>query len=64
MTLNTIRSEAKLGFVPEYRLREMLRKGELPGFYAGSRYYVHHELLMEKLEADCRANMGEKVVSE
>lgn len=64
MTFNTIKQEAKQGIVPEHRLRQMLKAGVLPGYFAATRFYVCHELLMEKLEADCRANMGEKVISQ
>ena len=56
MTFLTIKGEAKLGIVPEHYLRAMLKRGELPGFYSGNRFYVHHEALIEKLTEECRKN--------
>lgn len=56
MTIYTVKKEAKLGIIPEHRLRQMLKEGKLPGFYAGNRYYIWHELLMEQIEECCRAN--------
>ena len=37
-------------------LRAMQAQGRLPGFYAGSRFYVNVDMLREQLEAECRAN--------
>ena len=48
----TIRQEAKDGgTVTEYQLRQMLAKGELPGFYSGRTFKINHTQLVEKLNA-------------
>ena len=38
-------------------LRSMVKRGECPGFYSGSRFYVNMALLREKLEQDSRSAM-------
>lgn len=53
----TIKQTARKGPYSEYRLRKMLRAGELPGFYSGTRFYVNYELLMEQLDRECRSKM-------
>lgn len=53
----TIKQTARRGPYPEHRLRKMLRIGELPGFYSGTRYYVNYDLLMEQLDRECRSRM-------
>ena len=35
---------------PEYRLRQWGKQGLLPGYYAGSRFYIDCEKLQEQLE--------------
>ena len=54
MTVFTIRGEARESNLPEHFLRSLLRQNQLPGFYAGTRYYVNHELFMEQLDAMSR----------
>ena len=39
-----------MGPLSEHTLRQMLRRGELPGFYVGSHYRVNYEMLLEKLK--------------
>lgn len=56
MKFLTIKQEAELGIVPGFRLRQMLKQGRLPGYYAGSRYYVNHDMLVAQLEAECMRN--------
>lgn len=51
MIFLTIRQEAQQGIVPEHRLRQMLKQKALPGFYAGTRFYVNHEQFVAQLEA-------------
>ncbi len=58
----TIRQTAKKGPYSEPQLRKMLRIGELPGFYSGTRFYVNYELLMEQLDNECRSRMRQKEV--
>lgn len=53
----TIKQTARKGPYSEHRLRKMLRAGELPGFYSGTRFYVNYELLMGQLDRECRSRM-------
>lgn len=46
----TIRGAAAMGPLSEHTLRQMLRRGELPGFYIGSHYRVNYEMLLEMLK--------------
>lgn len=48
----TIRQTARSGILSESALRRRLACGQLPGFYAGSRYYVHVGQLLEMLEKE------------
>ena len=41
--------------LPHTLLRKMLSEHRLPGFYAGTRYYVNIDLLREQLESASRA---------
>lgn len=61
MEFLTIMQEAKRGLVPEYRLRQMLKQGKLPGYFAGTRFYIHHEMLVKQLDEECLRNMGGQV---
>lgn len=45
----TIRQTAKEGPLSEYCLRLMLKRGELPGVYSGTRFLVNYALLLERL---------------
>lgn len=47
----TIRQTAKEGPLSEYCLRLMLKRGELPGVYSGTRFLVNYPLFLERLEA-------------
>lgn len=47
----TIRQCAEAGPLPEFTLRTMQRRGELPGFQTGNRFYVNYTKLIDKLEA-------------
>ena len=38
-------------------LRQMQKRGELPGVFASTRFYVNTSLLLEKLDADSKASM-------
>ena len=48
----TIRETAATGILSEHHLRLMVKRGELPGIYAGSRFKVNYPLLVEKLNRD------------
>lgn len=54
----TIRKEAKASGIPEFRLRKWVKQGCVPGFWAGTRFYVAHERLMERLERICTRQAG------
>lgn len=50
----TIRQTAHETGLPEGMLRARLKRSKLPGFYAGSRYYINAPLLMEMLDEESR----------
>ena len=52
----TIRQTAHEMGLPEGTLRARLKRNKLPGFYAGSRYYINVPLFMEMLDAESRLN--------
>lgn len=54
----TIRQIAATGLLPEHRLRLMQKRGELPGIFAGSRFYVNEEALLRQLEAQSMQQEG------
>ena len=56
MQFLTINQTAREVGLPHTCLRSMLAVGQLPGFYAGTRYYVNVDVLREKLDAECRDN--------
>ena len=45
----TIAQAQKMGVASAYTLRQMLKRGELPGYYAGTRYYINLDKLLEKI---------------
>jgi hypothetical protein len=51
MTFMTINQTAKSEAIPAHALRTMLKNGQLPGFYSGTRYYVNVEQLRKQLSA-------------
>ena len=56
MRFLTINQTAREIGLPHTCLRSMLAGGQLPGFYAGTRYYVNVDVLREKLDTECRSN--------
>ncbi len=67
MNFKTINQTAALGILPEYRMRQMLKQGKLPGIYSGTRYLVNVDALKTMLEeqtaqsikrTDSRAEQG------
>lgn len=48
----TIRETAATGILSEHHLRLMVKRHELPGIYAGTRFKVNYPLLVEKLNRD------------
>lgn len=59
MQFLTINQAAKVIGLPDTCLRSMKAEGRLPGFYAGTRYYVNLDVLREMLETTSRASMVE-----
>ena len=55
-TYMTIRQTAIETGIAVGTLRTRLKCNKLPGFYAGSRYYINVPLLMEMLDAESRLN--------
>lgn len=55
----TIRQTAATGILSEHHLRMMVKKGTLPGIYAGTRFLVNYELLVQQLNS-----ASEKAVQE
>lgn len=51
-TFATIKQVQRMGILSEYRARLMLKSGELPGHYCGSRYYIHVEQLLKQMGAE------------
>ena len=46
---------AKFGF-PLNRLRGMIRRGEVQGFYSGNRFYIDETAFQKKLETATETN--------
>lgn len=51
MEFLSIAQTAQAEKLPATALRRMLKQGTLPGFYAGSRFYVNVERLRQQLDA-------------
>ena len=45
----TIRQTAAMGVLPEHRIRILVAQKDCPGFYAGNRFLVNVDLLIEQL---------------
>ena len=45
----TIVQAHKMGIMSVYSLRLMLKRGELPGYYAGTRFYINLDKLLEQI---------------
>lgn len=56
-TMKTIRQTAAMGILPEFRMREMLKQGRLPGVYSGNRFLVNVEALSNQLYGESVANV-------
>ena len=50
MQFLSINSTAKELGLPPFLIRSMQKRGECPGFFSGSRFYVNVDLLREQLE--------------
>ncbi len=47
----TMTEIASTGLISRYAMRLMLKAGTLPGYYAGTRFYVNLDKLLEQLGA-------------
>lgn len=45
----TISQASKMGVASVYTLRLMLKRGELPGYFAGTRFYINLDKLLAKI---------------
>lgn len=50
MLFLTVSQTAKHENITMYKLRNMIHRGECPGFYSGSRFYVNVDRLREILD--------------
>ncbi len=57
-TMKTIRQVAALGILSEHYLRLRLKRGQLPGIYAGSRFLIDVDALTEMLRKESAAAIG------
>ena len=53
----TIRKTASSGILTEYRLRQMLKEGRLPGIFVGNRFLVDQSALLDILHAEAAKNL-------
>lgn len=55
----TIRETAKLGIISEHHLRLLAAQKHLPGVYAGNRFKVNVDALVEQLERESGRELNE-----
>lgn len=60
----TIRQTARNAGLPEHHLRQLVKRGECPGFYAGTRFYVNVDALTEQLDRVSRSNAANVALPE
>ena len=46
--------------VSEGTLRRMVKNGEVPGFYSGSRFYINFSQFLEWIDHKCRETVKQK----
>ena len=61
MEFLTIRQTAARGVVSEHFLRQLVAQGSCPGFYAGKKYLINFDALLELLDSMSRENIREGV---
>ena len=49
MCFEAARKTAIITGVPEYRIRQMIKEGKVPGFYAGKKYIINVDAFIEAL---------------
>ena len=50
MSIITIRPFSRKHNIPENLLRSMVKRGTLPGFFEGTRFYINERLALEMLD--------------
>ena len=50
-TMLTIRETARTGLIPETALRRLVKRGECPGFYSGTKFLVNYDRLVAWLNS-------------
>ena len=60
MNIQTIPKTVKSEGIPEHILRKMLKAGQLPGFYSGTRFYVNVDQLRDVLNGAMRPGDARK----
>ena len=58
MEFLTIRKAAAHSGVPEFRVRQMVKQNQVPGFYAGSRFLVNIDAFISVLKEMCATPGG------
>ena len=48
----TVRQTSKLYGIPEYRLRQWIKQGRVPGWHSGNRFMVDVEELLAQLKEE------------
>ena len=56
MRFEATRKAATITGVPEYRIRQMIREGTVPGFFAGKKYLINIDAFLKVLEQMCSVN--------
>ena len=54
LSIITIRPFSRKHKMPENLLRSMVKRGTLPGFFQGSRFYINEVQALEVLAAMCK----------
>lgn len=59
----TVRQVASSGLISEHFLRQLVARGECPGFFSGNRFLVNVQALAEILDARSREGLRGKEAS-
>ena len=60
MEYKTIRQYAASEEIPEWLLRQRQKRGTLPGFFSGNRFYIDCKKLREMLAEESIANLRDQ----
>lgn len=50
LSISTVRPFSKKNGIPEHLVRSWIKQGILPGFYQGTRFYIHETQALEMLD--------------